>query len=69
VKGNIDDPQFNLQETFLTKVAVSLAETLGIPNKVVGETMIEGTGKGTEGFVEGLKSIEKLFKRKKGEKR
>jgi hypothetical protein len=69
VKGNIDDPQFNLQETFLTKVAVSLAETLGIPIKVVGETMIGGTGKGTEGFIEGLKSIEKLFKRKKEEKR
>jgi hypothetical protein len=69
VKGNIDDPQFNLQETFLTKVAVSLAETLGIPIKVVGETMIGGTGKGAEGLIEGLKSIEKLFKRKKEEKR
>jgi len=69
VKGNMDDPQFSLQETFLTRVAVSLAETLGIPIKVVGETMIGGTGKGAEGLIEGLKSIEKLFKRKKEEKR
>jgi hypothetical protein len=69
VKGNMDDPQFSLQETFLTRVAVSLAGTLGIPIKVVGETMIGGTGKGAEGLIEGLKSIEKLFKRKKEEKR
>jgi uncharacterized protein (DUF39 family) len=69
VKGNMDDPQFSLQETFLTRVAVSLAGTLGIPIQVVGETMIGGTGKGAEGLIEGLKSIEKLFKRKKEEKR
>jgi hypothetical protein len=69
VKGNMDDPQFSLQEAFLTRVAVSLAETLGIPIKGVGETILKGTGKGTEELVEGLKSIEKLFKRKKEKKR
>ena len=69
VKGNMDDPQFNLRETFLTRVVVSLAEALGIPIRVVGETMIGGSGKGMEGFIEGLRSIEKLFKRKKDEKR
>ncbi len=69
VKGNMDDPQFNLQETFLTRVAVSMAETLGIPIRVVGKTILGGAGKGGEGLIEGLKSIEKLFKRKKEEKR
>jgi len=69
VKGRMDDPQFSLQEAFLTRVALSLAETLGIPIKLVGETIIRGTGKGAEGLIEGLKSIEKLFKRKKEEKR
>jgi hypothetical protein len=69
VKGDMDDPQFNLQETFLTRVAVSLAEALGIPIMVVGETMIGGTGKEAEGLIEGVRSIEKLFKRKKEEKR
>ena len=69
VKGNMDDPQFSLQETFLTRVAVSMAETLGIPIKVVSETILGGTGKGAEGLIEVLKSIEKLFKRKKEEKR
>jgi hypothetical protein len=65
VKGNLNDPQFNIQEALLTRIAVSLAETLGIPIKVVGETLIKGTGKGAEGLIEGLRSIEKLFKEKK----
>jgi hypothetical protein len=68
VKGNLNDPQFNLQEELLTRIAVSLAEVLGIPIKVVGETLMKGTGKGAEGLIEGLKSIEKLFKEKKEEK-
>jgi len=69
VKGNLNDPRFSLQETFLTRVAVSLAETLGIPIKVVDETIVEGAGKGIGGIVEGLKSIEKLFKKKKEKER
>jgi hypothetical protein len=68
VKGNLADPQFNLQEAFLTRIAFSLAEALGLPIKSVGES-IGGTGKGTEGLVEGLKSIEELFKKKKEKKR
>lgn len=69
VKGNMDDPQFKLQETFLTRIGISMAENLGIPIKVVGETILEGSGKGAEGLVEGLKSIEELFKKKKEKKK
>jgi hypothetical protein len=68
VKGNLNDPQFNLQEALLTRIAVSMAEVLGIPIKVVGETLIKGTGKGAEGLFEGLRSIEKLFDKKKEKK-
>jgi hypothetical protein len=68
VQGNLDDPQFNLQETLLTRIAVSLAETLGIPIKVVGGTLMKGTGKGAEGLIEGLRSFEKMFKKNKEEK-
>jgi hypothetical protein len=69
VKGNMDDPQFKIEEAFLTRVAISLAGALGIPIKVVGETIFGGSGKGAEGLVEGLKSIEELFKKKKEKKR
>ncbi len=65
VKGSLDDPRFSIQEAFLTRVAVSLAVALGIPIKVVGETAIEGTGKGVEELVKGLQSIEELFRKKK----
>jgi hypothetical protein len=65
VKGNLGDPRFNFQETFLTRIAFSLAEALGLPIKSVGESVSGDTEKGTEG----LKSIEELFKKKKGKKR
>ena len=69
VKGNMENPQFNLQETFLTQVALSLAQALGIPIKVVGEEALQGTSKGEKGLVEELQSIEELFKKKKEKKR
>ena len=59
VKGNVENPQFNLQETFWTQVAVSLAQGLGIPIKVIGEEVLRDTLKGGKG----------LFKRKKEKKR
>jgi hypothetical protein len=65
VKGNMDDPQFKLQEVFLTRIAFSIAEKLGLPIKMVGKTIVEGSVKGTEGLMEGLKSIEEWFKKKK----
>ena len=69
VKGNMENPQFNLQETFLTQVAISLAQALGIPIKVVGEEVLQGMLKGEKGLVEELQSIEELFKKKKEKKR
>ncbi len=69
VKGNVENPRFSLQETFLTQVAISLAQALGIPIKVVGEDVLHGTLKGEKGLVEGLQSMEGLFKKKKEKKR
>jgi hypothetical protein len=69
VKGDTNNPQFNLQETFLTQIGISMAEALGIPIKVVGEEILRGAVKGEKGLVEELKSIEELFKKKKGKKR
>ncbi len=65
VKGNLDDPKFDIQETFLTRVAISIAESLGVPIKIVGETVFGGAKKGAGGLVEGLRSIGDIFKKKK----
>lgn len=64
VKGNLDDPQFKLQETFLMRIGIGLAEAIGLPIKAVGESLFEGSGKGSEGLAEGLRSIEELLKKK-----
>ncbi len=68
VKGKMDDPQFNLREDFLTRVALSMAETLGLPIKVVGGEVLGGTVKGAKGLVEAVRSVEELFKPKKEKK-
>ncbi len=69
VKGNMENPQFSLQETFLTQVAIAIAQALGVPIKVVGEEVLQGTLKGEKGPMEGLQSIEGLFQKKKEKKR
>lgn len=69
VKGNLDDPRFDLEESFLTRMGLSLAESLGLPIKGVGEELVGGSIKGTEGLVEGMKAIgEILQRRRKGQK-
>jgi hypothetical protein len=69
VNGDLDNPQFNLQEALLTQIGISLAEALGVPIKVVGKGILQGALKGEKGIVEGLKSLEELFMRKKERKR
>jgi len=64
VKGNLDDPRFKLQETFLMRIGIGLAEALGLPIKAIGESFFESSGKGSEGLAEGLRSIEELRKKK-----
>jgi len=68
VKGKMDDPQFNLRENFLTRVALSMAETLGLPIKVVGGEILGGTVKGATGLVDAVRSVEELFRPKKEKK-
>jgi hypothetical protein len=64
VKGNLGDPKFKLQEAFLTQIAFSLIEALGLPVKISGENLSGDTG-GTEGW----KSMGELFKKKKEKRR
>lgn len=54
LKGDMDDPRFSLQEAFLTQIAISVIEGLGLSIK----------GKGAGGLEEGLGLIEELLKKK-----
>ncbi len=65
MKGNLGDPQFSLHETFLARIAFSLAEAMGLPIKSVRESGFGEPGEGEKG----LRLIEELFKKKKEKKR
>jgi hypothetical protein len=54
VKGNLDDPRFKLQETFLMRIGIGLAEAIGLPIKAVE----------AGGLEEGVGLFEELFKKK-----
>jgi len=65
VNGDMGDPRFKLEENIFARIGASLAESMGIPIKVFGEKFLEGSEKGAEGLIEGLRSIEELFKKKR----
>jgi hypothetical protein len=64
VKGNMNDPKFNLQENMLTQMAFSFGEALGLPVKSLGEMIMGGTGRESEGLSEGFRSMRELFRKK-----
>jgi hypothetical protein len=64
VRGNMENPQFNLQEAILTQVAVSLGQALGMSIKVAGEEGTPGASKGEKGLFEELQSMEDRLKKK-----
>ncbi len=64
LEGNLDNPKFNIRESFLEKITLGLAEKLGLSVTRIGESIIvlgtEGVkqvGKGIKGIGEGLKDI------------
>jgi len=57
MKGSLEDPKFNLQETLLSRIAISLLEALGVPIEVVGEEILEKTIKGEKGLTEELRDF------------
>lgn len=64
IEGDLDNPKFNIRESFLEKITLGLAEKLGLSVTRIGESIIvlgaEGVkhvGKGIKGIGEGLKDI------------
>ncbi len=65
LKGDTENPQFNLRETFLTQVAISFAQSLGFPIKVIGAEGPEVTSGEEKGLLEEIQSIKRQFKKKR----
>ncbi len=49
IKGDLNDPRFKLEEFFVTKVGLGLAEGLGLPVKRIEGNLFEGLEKGGKG--------------------
>jgi hypothetical protein len=54
LEGDLDNPKFNLRESFMDKISIAIAEKLGLSIKKVGESVV---GLGAEGAKEIGKSI------------
>ena len=64
LEGDLDNPKFNIRESFIEKVTIAIAENLGLSVKRIGESIVifgtEGVkevGKGVKGIGESIKKI------------
>jgi hypothetical protein len=64
LEGDLDNPKFNLRESFMNKVSIAIAEKLGLSVKRIGESIVifgaEGAkevGKGVKGIGESIKKL------------
>jgi hypothetical protein len=64
LEGDLDNPKFNLRESFMEKVSIAMAEKLGLSIKRIGESIVifgaEGAkevGKGAKGIGESIKKL------------
>ncbi len=59
VEGDLDNPHFNIRENFAERLAMGIAEKLGITLRRIGESLLDI---GTEGTKKGIKKIGKGIK-------
>ncbi len=69
VRGNIADPEFKLDQKLLVRIGLSMAESLGLPARALGEEVLEGTVRAGKGVAEDLNSQGELPRRRKETKR
>jgi uncharacterized protein involved in outer membrane biogenesis len=66
MEGDLDNPKFTLREGFMDKIAIAMAEQLGLSVKRIGESIVifgaEGTKEGGKGVKDIGESIKKIFK-------
>ena len=65
IKGDTRDPKFSLEENVLGRLGFSMAESLGLPVRVIGETLVGGTTKGGEGLADTIRSLGEIFKKRR----
>jgi hypothetical protein len=64
IEGDLDNPKFNLRESFMNEISIAMAEKLGLSIKRLGESIVETgaegakeVGKSVKGFGESIKKL------------
>jgi hypothetical protein len=64
VEGDLDNPKFNLRESLMNRISISMAEKLGLSIKRIGESIVETEAEGAKEVGKGIgESIKKLLQR------
>lgn len=63
LEGNLSNPEFNLRESFIEKIAYGLSEKLGMPIVDISESMIIAGTKGIKQFSKEAENISKGIKK------
>ena len=62
LEGDLDNPRFNLQNTFMQKITIALAEKLGLSVRTIGESVVVLGAEGAKQIEKSVKGIGESLK-------
>jgi Domain of Unknown Function (DUF748) len=63
VQGDLNNPKFNLRESFMNRISIAIAEKLGLSIQRIGESIVETGAEGAKQVGKGAKSIGETIKK------
>jgi len=63
VRGDLNNPKFNLRESFMNRISIAIAEKLGLSIQRIGESIVETGAEGAKEVGKGAKSIAETIKK------
>jgi hypothetical protein len=64
VEGDLDNPKFNLRESLMNRISISMADKLGLSIKTIGKSIVETEAEGANEVGKSIgESIKKLLER------
>jgi hypothetical protein len=63
VQGDLNNPKFNLRESFMNKISIAMAEKLGLSIQRIGGSIVETGAEGAKEVGKGAKGIGETIKK------
>jgi hypothetical protein len=63
VEGDLDNPKFNLRESFLNRISIAMAQKLGLSIQRIGESIVETGAEGAKEVGKSAKGIGETIKK------